>query len=66
MYINRLFACCVAFLFWSISWSQTKTIDTVYVYEEIVIHDTIYIEKTLDNVTYRGRFWNSKIKTLVF
>lgn len=62
MYINRLFACCVAFFFWSISWSQTKTIDTVYVYEEIVIHDTIYIEKTLDNLTLHGPILEFKDK----
>lgn len=30
--------------------SQEKKVDTVYVYEEVIIHDTIYIEKPLDKI----------------
>lgn len=30
--------------------SQVRKVDTVYVYEEIIIHDTIYIEKPLNNL----------------
>jgi hypothetical protein len=33
------------------AWSQKKAIDTIYVYEEVIIHDTIYIEKPLHNLT---------------
>lgn len=31
------------------SFSQQK-IDTVYVYEEVIVHDTIYLEKTIDKL----------------
>ena len=31
------------------AFSQQK-IDTVYVYEEVIIHDTIYIEKPIDKI----------------
>lgn len=31
------------------SFSQQK-IDTVYVYEEVIVHDTIYVEKTIDKL----------------
>lgn len=32
------------------TFSQEKTVDTVYVYEEVIIHDTIFVEKTLDKI----------------
>lgn len=32
------------------SFAQEKKIDTVYVYEEIIIRDTVYIEKPLDKI----------------
>jgi len=31
------------------SWGQKKTVDTVYVYEEIIIHDTIYVNKPTED-----------------
>lgn len=36
------------------AWSQKKAIDTIYVYEEVIIHDTIYIEKPLNNLTIQN------------
>ena len=30
--------------------SQEKKVDTIYVYEEIIVHDTIYVEKPLDKI----------------
>ena len=30
--------------------SQEKKVDTVYVYEEIIIRDTVYIEKPLNKI----------------
>ena len=39
------------FLLFSLaSFSQEKKVDTVYVYEEIIIYDTIYIEKPIDKI----------------
>ena len=32
------------------SFSQEKKVDTVYIYEEIIVHDTIYIEKPLEKI----------------
>jgi hypothetical protein len=32
------------------SFAQEKKVDTVYVYEEIIIRDTVYVEKTLDKI----------------
>lgn len=32
------------------AFSQEKKIDTIYVYEEVIIHDTIYIEKPLNKI----------------
>ncbi|WP_298222558.1 hypothetical protein [Flavobacterium sp.] len=34
-----------------ISSAQKRTVDTVYVYEEVIVHDTIYIEKPIKNLT---------------
>ena len=42
--IVLLFLLVINFMF-----SQQK-VDTVYVYEEIILHDTIYIEKKLDEI----------------
>ena len=40
LYFFSLFSC---FIF-----SQEKKVDTIYVYEEIIVHDTVFIEKPLD------------------
>jgi hypothetical protein len=32
------------------AFSQEKKVDTIYVYEEVIIHDTIYIEKPLNKI----------------
>ncbi|WP_396165672.1 hypothetical protein [Flavobacterium sp.] len=37
-------------LFTSVAFSQEKKVDTVYVYEEVIVHDTIYIEKSLNEL----------------
>jgi hypothetical protein len=37
-------------IFSSIAFCQEKKVDTIYVYEEVIIHDTIYIEKPLDKI----------------
>jgi hypothetical protein len=34
----------------NLSFSQEKKVDTVYVYEEVIIHDTVYIEKPIDKL----------------
>jgi hypothetical protein len=39
-------------LFSSIAFSQEKKVDTIYVYEEVIIHDTIYIEKPLNKINF--------------
>jgi hypothetical protein len=39
-------------LFTSIAFSQEKKVDTIYVYEELIIHDTIYIEKPLNKINF--------------
>lgn len=36
-----LFSFCLAF-------SQQKTIDTIYVYEEVIVHDTVFVEKPIN------------------
>ena len=42
---------CFIFLFViDLSFSQEKKVDTIYVYEEVIIHDTVYIEKPLDKL----------------
>lgn len=32
--------------------SQQKTVDTIYVYEEVIIHDTIFVEKPLNQIKF--------------
>lgn len=54
MYINRLLPSLIFMLFFGCSWCQKKSIDTVYVYEEIIVHDTIYIEKPLNNTIFHN------------
>ena len=44
-------------LFSSVAFSQEKKVDTIYVYEEVIVHDTIYIEKPLNEL---------KLKNVVF
>jgi hypothetical protein len=39
-------------LFSCIAFSQEKKVDTIYVYEEVIIHDTIYIEKPLNKINF--------------
>ena len=38
-------------IFWFVGFSQNKkTTDTIFVYEEVIVHDTVYIEKPLDKI----------------
>ncbi|WP_339834830.1 outer membrane beta-barrel protein [uncultured Flavobacterium sp.] len=40
----------VLLLVLNFSFAQEKKVDTVYVYEEIIIRDTVYVEKPLDKI----------------
>ena len=41
------------FLMFSITYSfSQQKVDTVYVYEEVIVHDTIYIEKTISELKF--------------
>jgi hypothetical protein len=42
----------LASLFSGLVFSQEKKVDTIYVYEEVIVHDTIFIEKPLDRVKF--------------
>ena len=30
--------------------SQERKVDTIYVYEEVIVHDTVFVEKPLDKL----------------
>ncbi|OYU83051.1 MAG: hypothetical protein CFE24_13090 [Flavobacterium sp. BFFFF2] len=40
----------ILYLFSCFIFSQEKKIDTIYVYEEVIVHDTVFIEKPLDKL----------------
>jgi hypothetical protein len=40
----------VFFMFCNFAFSQEKVVDTVYVYEEIIVHDTVFVSKNIDNI----------------
>lgn len=42
----------LAFLFSGLAFSQEKKVDTIYVYEEVIVHDTVFIEKPLNQVKF--------------
>jgi opacity protein-like surface antigen len=43
--------CLLIFMFCFFGFSQVKKVsDTVYVYEEVIVHDTVYVEKPLDKI----------------
>lgn len=42
LYLFSLFSC---FIF-----SQEKKVDTIYVYEEVIVHDTVFVEKPLNQL----------------
>jgi hypothetical protein len=38
------------FLFSCFLFSQERKVDTIYVYEEVIVHDTVFVEKPLDKL----------------
>ncbi len=43
--------CLLFFLFCFFGFSQEKKVpDTIYVYEEVIVHDTVFVEKPLDKI----------------
>lgn len=49
MYKDKI--CLLLFLFSFLGFSQVKKVsDTVYVYEEVIVYDTIFVEKPLDKI----------------
>ncbi len=40
--------------FWTFLFSQGKKVDTVYVYEKIYVHDTIFIEKNVEKIKFEN------------
>lgn len=43
--------CLLLFLFCFLGFSQDKKVpDTIYVYEEVIVHDTVFVEKPLDKI----------------
>ena len=46
MFRNKILM--ILLVFYSFVFSQKKKIDTIYVIQEVIIHDTIYIEKSID------------------
>jgi hypothetical protein len=49
-------------LLFQLSFSQEKKVDTVYVYEEVIIRDTVFIEKPLTKIKVDKVILNKEIK----
>jgi opacity protein-like surface antigen len=49
MYKNKI--CLLLFLFSFLGFSQEKKVpDTIFVYEEVIVHDTVFVQKPLDKI----------------
>lgn len=51
MLTNKL--CWLLLFFVGIVFAQEKKVDTVFIYEEIIVHDTVFIEKPLEDMVIR-------------
>ena len=49
-------------LLFQLGFSQEKKVDTVYVYEEVIIRDTVFIEKPLTKIKVDKVILNKEIK----
>lgn len=55
--------CAILLLFTISLFAQTTRIDTIYVYEEIIIHDTIYVEKPIEKIKIEQTILSQDEKT---
>ncbi len=49
MYKNKIYLLLLLYSFFGFS-QEKKVPDTIFVYEEVIVHDTVFVQKPLDKI----------------